>query len=232
MQETWGTWVQSLGWEDPLEKGMATHSGILAWRIPWTEGPGRLQSMELQRVRHDQSQWTSIHAYSFILRDWLARLRRLQKPRPAVSWLETQESRCFSPSLKVEKTYVELHSQAGSFLFLSLLFCSGWDVDGGPTHPRKVGASLRPAPVPPSPLIVFSATGVGDAHCRHPHSAFPALLPWPLLPPVQKRCWEVHSSGSQGRAVTMGKSLSGPWFLFSEKWRDWRRWWHRNLAVF
>ena len=47
MQETW---VLSLGWEDPLEKGKATHSSILAWRIPWTEGPGRLQSMGLQRV--------------------------------------------------------------------------------------------------------------------------------------------------------------------------------------
>ena len=46
-------WVQSLGWKDPLEKGMATHSSILAWRIPWTEEPGRLQSMGLQRVRHD-----------------------------------------------------------------------------------------------------------------------------------------------------------------------------------
>ena len=41
----WETQVQSLGWEDPLEKGMATHSSILAWRIPWTEEPGRLQSM-------------------------------------------------------------------------------------------------------------------------------------------------------------------------------------------
>ena len=45
MQETW---VRSLGWEDPLEKGMATHSSILAWRIPWTEEPGRLQSMGWQ----------------------------------------------------------------------------------------------------------------------------------------------------------------------------------------
>ena len=44
------TWVQSLGWEEPLEEGMATHSSILAWRIPWTEEPGRLQSMGLQRV--------------------------------------------------------------------------------------------------------------------------------------------------------------------------------------
>ena len=39
------TWVRSLGWEDPLEKGMATHSSILAWRIPWTEEPGMLQSV-------------------------------------------------------------------------------------------------------------------------------------------------------------------------------------------
>ena len=50
MQETY---VQSLGWEDPLEKGMAIHSTIQAWRIPWREEPGRLQSMGLQRVRHD-----------------------------------------------------------------------------------------------------------------------------------------------------------------------------------
>ena len=53
------TWVRFLGWEDPLEKGMATHSSILVWRIPWTEEPGRLQSMgsgqsmQSQRVGHD-----------------------------------------------------------------------------------------------------------------------------------------------------------------------------------
>ena len=45
--------VESLGQEDPLEEGMATHSSILAWRIPWTEEPGRLQSIGLQRVGHD-----------------------------------------------------------------------------------------------------------------------------------------------------------------------------------
>ena len=50
MQETW---VRSLGQEDPLEKEMATHSGTLAWKIPWTEKPGRLQSMGLQRVGHN-----------------------------------------------------------------------------------------------------------------------------------------------------------------------------------
>ena len=47
------TWVQFLGQEDPLDKGMAIHSSILAWRIPWTEEPGRLQSMGSQRVRYD-----------------------------------------------------------------------------------------------------------------------------------------------------------------------------------
>ena len=47
------TWVQSLGQEDPLEKGIATHSSILAWKIPWTEEPGGLQSMESQRVGRD-----------------------------------------------------------------------------------------------------------------------------------------------------------------------------------
>ena len=50
MQETR---VRSLGWEDPLEKEMATHSSILAWKIPWTEEPGVLQSMGSQRVGHD-----------------------------------------------------------------------------------------------------------------------------------------------------------------------------------
>ena len=50
MQETW---VQSLGREDPLEEEMATHCSILAWRLPWTEEPGALQSMGSRRVRHD-----------------------------------------------------------------------------------------------------------------------------------------------------------------------------------
>ena len=49
----WETWVQSLGWEDLLEREMTTHSSILAWKIPWMEEPGRLQSMGLQRVEHD-----------------------------------------------------------------------------------------------------------------------------------------------------------------------------------
>ena len=54
----WETWVQSLGWDDPLEKEMATHSSVLAWRIPWTEEPGGLQSMGSQRVRHGRATFT------------------------------------------------------------------------------------------------------------------------------------------------------------------------------
>ena len=49
----WESWIPFLGQEDPLEKGMAIHSSIIAWRIPWTEEPGRLQSMGSQRVRLD-----------------------------------------------------------------------------------------------------------------------------------------------------------------------------------
>ena len=53
MQETQETWVQLLGWEDPLEEGVTAYSSILAWGIPWTEEPGGLQSIGSHRVRHD-----------------------------------------------------------------------------------------------------------------------------------------------------------------------------------
>ena len=61
MQETQEMWNQSLGREEPLEEGIETHSSILAWEIPWTEEPGRLQSMGLQRVRRNWSDF-SMHA--------------------------------------------------------------------------------------------------------------------------------------------------------------------------
>ena len=54
----WETWFQSLGWEDPLEKGMGAYSTILAWRIPWKEEPGRLQSMGSQTIEHDCATFT------------------------------------------------------------------------------------------------------------------------------------------------------------------------------
>ena len=59
------TWVRSLGWEDPLEKEMATHSSALAWKIPWTEEPGRLQSMGVTKSWTRLSHFTSLHRVPF-----------------------------------------------------------------------------------------------------------------------------------------------------------------------
>ena len=74
MQETW---VRSLGWEDPLEEGMATHSSILAWRIPWMEEPGGLQSTGSQRVGH---YWATLpspsHANKVMLKILQAKLQQ------------------------------------------------------------------------------------------------------------------------------------------------------------
>ena len=64
MQELQETWVQSLGQEDPLEEEMAIHSSILAWRIPWTEGTSKLQSMGPQRLGHDWSHWAPTQQWS------------------------------------------------------------------------------------------------------------------------------------------------------------------------
>ena len=62
-QEIQETWVWFLGWEDSLEEGMATHSSILAWWIPWPGEPGGLQSIVSQRVRHDSSDWAHTHTH-------------------------------------------------------------------------------------------------------------------------------------------------------------------------
>ena len=73
MQELKETWVRFLGREDSLEEGMATHSSILAWRIPWTEEPGGLQSMGSQRVQHDSSNLAAVAAANLIwdkLKTW------------------------------------------------------------------------------------------------------------------------------------------------------------------
>ena len=67
MQEAW---VRSLGWEDSLEKGTATHSSILAWRIPWMEEPGRLQSLGLLRVGHDWATSLSLFTFTHWRRKW------------------------------------------------------------------------------------------------------------------------------------------------------------------
>ena len=87
MQETW---VWSLGREDALEKKMATHSSILAWRIPWTEEPGGLQSMGSQRVGHD---WvTNFHFFTFpSLVYWASLVAQMVKNLPAMweAWVQS-----------------------------------------------------------------------------------------------------------------------------------------------
>ena len=84
----WETQVRSVGWEDPLEKAMATYSSTLAWKIPWTEEPDRLQSMGLQRVGHD---WvTSLHFTSLldvIRASLVAQWWRICLPMPEVKVL-------------------------------------------------------------------------------------------------------------------------------------------------
>ena len=67
VQEMPETWVQSLAQEDPLEEGMATHSSILAWDIPWAKETGGLQSVGLQRVRHDKPLSTAQHIQRYFL---------------------------------------------------------------------------------------------------------------------------------------------------------------------
>ena len=87
MQETQERQVQSLGGKDLLEKGMATHSDIPAWRIPWAEEPGGLQSMELQRVGHD---WVTNRFYSniwaFQVAQWVKNLRAMQETQAIQVW--------------------------------------------------------------------------------------------------------------------------------------------------
>ena len=95
MQEMW---LQSLGQEDPLEKGMATHSSILAWRIPWTGEPGGLQSMGLQGVRQNEATEREhggiFFCRVFILQFWFS---TLYCPIYCYSWIYTVEKlfKCF-----------------------------------------------------------------------------------------------------------------------------------------
>ena len=97
MQETR---VRSLGWEDPLEKEMATHSSTLAWKIPWTEKPGRLQSMGSQRVRHDWGTFLSFPKLS----------------RPGFSSMWTMNFQMFKLVLeKVKEPEITLPISAGTW---------------------------------------------------------------------------------------------------------------------
>ena len=137
-----GTWVQFLGWEDPLEKGMATQSSNLAWRIPWTGEPSRLQSMGLQRVRRD---WVCVHCTAVLT----VVPRKLEKVRTSAMFPDTsvqfssvaqscptlfEPMNCSTPGLPV-------HHQPPEFT---------------QTHAYQVGDAIQPShpllsPSPPAP---------------------------------------------------------------------------------
>ena len=109
------TWVQSLSQEDPLEKEMATHSSILAWRIPWREEPSRLQSMDSQRVRHDWAtslylgiSWTGNHTIMAQQEGGKQRLKVPAASHQVMSWLREVRmgSRVGSPWEQVQSWHL------------------------------------------------------------------------------------------------------------------------------
>ena len=91
------TQVQSLGGEDPLEEGMANHSSIPAWRIPWTEEPGGLQSMESQRVGRDLASETSLERHGSVR--WIAGVQPQQDPGGTLRMNGVGERRHVRPAL-------------------------------------------------------------------------------------------------------------------------------------
>ena len=108
----WEMWVWSLGREDPLDEGMATHSSILAWRIQWTEETGGLQSIGLQRVRHDWSDLARMYAL-WTEYCWLTMLRQFQVEAKGLS--HTYSYTHSPPTFPPIQTVTEL-----IFVFVSL----------------------------------------------------------------------------------------------------------------
>ena len=99
------TRVRSLGWEDPLEKEMAIHSRTIAWKIPWTEEPGRLQSMGLQRVGHDWA--TSLH-FKATVRKYQSGLN--SKSLFSQLWRLSPRSRCQQQRFDSEASFLGLQA--------------------------------------------------------------------------------------------------------------------------
>ena len=117
----WETWVQSLGQEDPLEKEMETHCSILAWRIPWTEESGRLQTMGLQRVGHS---WVTKHSTGFD-HTGVSPVHPGSPGRFFFFWITASSLQC----QKCTQLYIQIHEHIfvsicgkGFFFFLVMLF--------------------------------------------------------------------------------------------------------------
>ena len=126
MQEIQERWVWSLGWEDPLKEDMTTHSSILAWRIPWTEEPGRPQSMGSQRVRHDWSDSAHKHHKLQIQSEAECYLILSISPSATVMPVDLNHSvllprSCPSPSCRLLSFTKHVSSVRDRIVFLALL---------------------------------------------------------------------------------------------------------------
>ena len=122
----WETQVKSLGWEDPLEKGSETHSSILAWRIPWTEEPGGLQSMWSQRVSHNWATNTFTlkkHQclFTLFLCQYQEEVMWVHSKKTSICKLETLTRNLISQPLNLELPTFQ-NCEKISFCCLSILF--------------------------------------------------------------------------------------------------------------
>ena len=171
----WETWVWSLGWEDPLEKGMATHSNTLAWRTPWTEEPSGLQSMGSQRIRHGYflyllSNWASSGLNSSSAKLHVFRLSSVLG-NGATKWKEMQFSSTLFFLIPQSKPYLFYFLQFSSVQSLSrvLLFATPWiaacQASLSVTNSRS---SLR--------LMSIESTSLMNIKCIR-YSLSPLLLP-------------------------------------------------------
>ena len=163
MQETQ---VRSLGWDNPLEKELAPHSSILVWRIPWTEEPGGLQSMGLQRVGHS---WTAEHAHkTSLLHEWIPRVLGY-------------------PPLFLSSNAVDC---GGTMFFPSFIKTSGIleHPCSGPHH-----CSDFPMPLPSSLHALFGGSSVQtwSVGCVQWCDLRAAGNPQPWVPSLESDCWEL-----------------------------------------
>ena len=116
----WETRIQSLGWGDPLEEGMATYSSILSWRIPWTKEPGKLQSMGLQRVKHDWMTNTSTTTVWYRIHGIMSSLDLCLS---SVYWLCPQSDSAYRAATAVE---VPGHTASHHILQLKVSYLFWW----------------------------------------------------------------------------------------------------------
>ena len=193
----WETWVRSLGREDPLEKEMATHSSILAWGIPWTEEPGRLQSMGSQRVGHDWATSLHFHHESNAISTGSSVLSSVPLSVQSLSCVQLCDSKdCSTPGFPVHHQLPELpqthvHRVGETGPWRNYMTCPLWDsgwllIPVGPKqeHEWSCPSSLYSIKAihTHKRLSVQHAESLGHLSRLHPHAA--ALPTAPLHQPI------------------------------------------------